>query len=336
MRKKLIFILSAIPALLALSCQKASSDSRYTSWLEEPEETVWTDAGSKFGTLPSYVKLYYAEELEGQKAVAYIADIDLSKKGFCVWGLDAPDLNGCSDPLQTPLQIYNSKEKPCIVINAGFFYSSGGKNYSSSLEVSDGVLLSPNINYASQDWVKMYYPTRGVFLEHADGSYEVAWTFFKDKDHHYIYDSPAANSWSSAPLKVPDATFPVAGRVFEAKNGIGGGPVLIKAGKIKNTYPQELFDGPSGIMCDSRHPRTAIGLTAEKHLVLFVCEGRNMTPSVPGFTTMEVARILQAYGCTDALNLDGGGSTLMLVNGKEVLKPSDGKQRAVGSCIYIQ
>ena len=111
---------------------------------------------------------------------------------------------------------------------------------------------------------------------------------------------------------------------------------MLKNGEIRNTAEAELFDGASGIMVDSPHPRTAIGKTADGKLVLFVCEGRNMTEGVAGFTTLEVANILKDLGCTDALNLDGGGSTIMLVCGHEVIKPSDGKQRAVASCVYIR
>ncbi|MBQ9074120.1 MAG: phosphodiester glycosidase family protein, partial [Muribaculaceae bacterium] len=40
-------------------------------------------------------------------------------------------------------------------------------------------------------------------------------------------------------------------------------------------------------------------------------------------------------GCTESINLDGGGSTVMLINGTEIVKPSDGKQRSVGSCAAI-
>ena len=90
------------------------------------------------------------------------------------------------------------------------------------------------------------------------------------------------------------------------------------------------------ISAASNQPRTAIGVTTDKKMIIFVCEGRNMTEGVPGYTTGEVAQILLDYGCTDALNLDGGGSTLMLVNGKEMLKPSDKKQRSVASCVYIK
>ena len=54
----------------------------------------------------------------------------------------------------------------------------------------------------------------------------------------------------------PDAKFPSKGRVFEAKNAIGGSPVLIKDGKIKNTYKEELID----IMADGKHPDASVPL----------------------------------------------------------------------------
>ncbi len=334
--KKFTLLIFTLFALVATSaCDKKQKDNGIPDWpWEKPDEpaTDWTDVTKDYAGLPEYIQIFKApSKLLDVDAVAYIASVDLTKQGFEVWGLDAPTLNGSDEPLQTPSQVYEAQGKPSIVINAGYFYTASGKSYSSSLEVSNGKLLSPNINYASKDWVTMYYPTRGAFIEHKDGTYEVGWTYWSDKAH-YIYDVPAQNSWDAKPLQVPNESFPSKGKVFEAENAIGGAPVLIKNGVIKDTYKEELID----IMADERHPRTAIGITKDKKLVLFVCEGRDMTEGVPGYTTGEVANILLEYGCIDALNLDGGGSTLMLVNGKEMLKPSDGHQRSVGSCVYIK
>ncbi|MDD4690303.1 MAG: phosphodiester glycosidase family protein, partial [Eubacteriales bacterium] len=65
--------------------------------------------------------------------------------------------------------------------------------------------------------------------------------------------------------------------------------------------------------------------------------GRNITPDTPGFSTSEVASILKSLGCVDAINLDGGGSSCMLINGKETIKPSgNGVQRSLVTAIAIQ
>lgn len=329
---------------MAVGCTKNDTSIPEWPWYDpsDPDEWVKTD---EFGSLPEYIQVFRSKEgvkMKGQNAKAFIAVVDAAKASFNVWGL-LDTLQGSTMKLKTPSEVYNTCGAPSIVINGGFFYSDSGIDYAASLAVNDGKLLSPNINYASEDWVSVYYPTRAAFIEHNDGTYEAAWTYWTDKDNHFVYQSPAANSWASAPLQVPDATFPCAGTVFEAKNAIGGGPVLIKGGRIVNSYVAELFNGEnSGILVDTRHPRTAIGITGDRKLVLFVCEGRGVTEGISGYTTEEVAQILLSYGCVEAINLDGGGSSCMLVNGLETITPSDQDEdgqyieRKVGSCVYIK
>lgn len=332
-----MLILAAV-ATIAAACTKRDNSIPNWPWHDPDDpDPDWVDISAEYASLPDYVKVFCSpERLQMQKAIAYIAKVDLTKSSFSVWGLNDPELSGTTEQLKTPAEVYKAQGKPAIVINGGFFYTDSGNSYAASLAINNGTLLSPNINYASEDWITVYYPTRGVFLEHNDGKFEAAWTYFQDADNHFLYQSPAQNSWASRPLAVPDATFPCEGASLNAKNGIGGGPVLIKGGKIMNTYRQELFDGESGILCDTRHPRTAIGVTDSKELILFVCEGRDMTPGVPGYTTEEVAKIMSGLGCVEALNLDGGGSSCMLICGEETIKPSDGEERPVGSCVIIK
>lgn len=337
--KKIVYAIAFMAVVLGCTCCTVRDDT-IPGWPwhdpDDPDDP-WTEITGNYLNIPDYVQLYKSPALLLKtKAVAYYASVDMTKTDMHVWGLNDPTLSGTADPLKTPEECYMSVGKPCVIINGGFFYSDGDKNYAASLAISDGQLLSPNINYASEDWVTMYYPTRGVFLQTAEG-FSTGWTYYKDAEHHYLYTAPAANGWGLSPLKVPDETFPTTATAVVARNGIGAGPVLIKGGKIVCSYREELFNGvESGILCDTRHPRTAIGITADKHLIMFVCEGRQMTAGVDGYTLDEVAAIMKSLGCVEALNLDGGGSTCMLVNGVETVKPSDGEQRPVGSCIYIE
>lgn len=336
--KKVLSILTVAALVLGgAGCKKRDNSIPNWPW-HDPDDPdgEWVDVTADYGFMPEYVQVLQSpSRLQNKNAVAYIARVDMTKTDMNVWAINDPELDGSSDALRTPKECYEAVGKPCIVINGGYFYSDSGINYPASLAISNGTLLSPNINYASEDWVVMYYPTRGVFLQQASG-FIAGWTYFQDADHHYLYTAPAANAWGATPLQVPDENFPTASQSVVAKNGVGGGPVLIKNGEIVCTYRQELFNGEtSGILCDTRHPRTAIGITADKHLVMFVCEGREMTTGVPGYTLDELAKIMLAQGCVEAMNLDGGGSTCMLVNGKETVKPSDGEERPVGCCIYI-
>ena len=354
---KRMFLLASLVSccLLAGGCQTPSGEIPEWPWTDpEPPVTPvdpptppappaddpnagivalgWSNVTSTFGSLPDGIQVYKSPaELQGKKAVAFIA---VTSGDFEVWGLEDPELKGSTDPLKTPAQVYEDRA-PAVVVNGGYFYTDSGKNYAASLAVNDGRLLSPNINYASQDWVSIYYPTRGAFLGHADGRYEAAWTYYAGPDRHYVYQAPAANAWDAAPLAVPSASFPETAAAFEAQRAIGGGPVLLKGGEIRDTGAEELFSATTDVGYAIDNPRTAIGRTADGKTVLFVCEGRNMTPGVSGFTTAAVAQILKDLGCTEALNLDGGGSSCMLVNGRETIAPSDGKQRAIGSAVML-
>lgn len=341
MKNFLLIFCTAIAALaVSAGCTGPEADIPAEWPWNDPDadDKPWEEvADSPFGALPDYIKIYRSPEvLRGRKALAYIATADLSKAQFHVWGLNDPELDGSPDALLTPTQVYNAQGSPALVMNGGFFYTDSDINYPASLAVENGVLLSPNINYASQDWVTMYYPTKAAFVQHKDGKVEACWTYFSDADHHYIYPVPAENAYGGSPKPIPDDSYPQGAVPFEAKTAIGAGPVLIKDGTVRNTWGYECLPGEGDVNCANPDPRTAIGVTADNRLVLFVCEGRGMTEGVKGYSTEEVATILLAFGCKEAINLDGGGSSCLLVNGIETIKPSDGAQRAVGSCVYVK
>lgn len=305
---------------------------------EDPNQAYvdlgWTNVGDSYGSLPEYINVYKSPaELEGKAAVAYMAVADMKSAGWDVWSVRSDLTYKTDDSYKTPSQVYEDTKAP-IIVNGGFFFWSDG-NYTSSLAVSHGEVLAYNINYASEDWVSVYYPTRAAFLQKKDGKFDACWTYASSVSQHYAYQVPADNSYAKAPLQVPSSTFPAEAETFEAQTAIGGGPVLINAGKIKDTWKEEMFD-VGGVEPTSSHPRTAIGVTKDKKMILFVCEGRNMTEGVAGMTTAEVASVLKDLGCVEAINLDGGGSSCMLVNGRETIKVSGGDQRAVASAVIFK
>ncbi|HEU4752525.1 MAG TPA: phosphodiester glycosidase family protein, partial [Armatimonadota bacterium] len=83
----------------------------------------------------------------------------------------------------------------------------------------------------------------------------------------------------------------------------------------------------------ARHPRTAVGFNGRK-LYLFVTDGRQPGYSI-GMSLPEVAQVMKELGCTDALNMDGGGSSTLWVRGSVVNRPSDGKERAVANGLLV-
>ncbi|MGH2565635.1 MAG: phosphodiester glycosidase family protein, partial [Ginsengibacter sp.] len=112
-----------------------------------------------------------------------------------------------------------------------------------------------------------------------------------------------------------------------------GGPVLVQNNEVQisNNEERKFF----GKAINDRHPRTAIGYTNDNKIIILVAEGRSETAS--GLTLTQEAQILKDLGCKEALNLDGGGSTCMLLNGKQTNTPSDKEgERPVPSVFIIE
>jgi hypothetical protein len=113
---------------------------------------------------------------------------------------------------------------------------------------------------------------------------------------------------------------------------VGGTPVLIREGRIVQDFEVERVR--EGFVKD-RHPRTAVGMRADRTWVFVVVDGRQPQLSV-GMTLAELAEFLQSLGCVSALNLDGGGSSTLVFRGQVMNSPSDaGKERPVSDAILL-
>mgnify|MGYP006195806179 FL=1 len=87
---------------------------------------------------------------------------------------------------------------------------------------------------------------------------------------------------------------------------------------------------------NSSRARSAIGYTANNKVILFAAEGNN-TNGAAGLTLAEVAQAMKDMGCVGAINLDGGGSTALYVNGVHTVKPSDAAgERSVVTALILK
>lgn len=116
-----------------------------------------------------------------------------------------------------------------------------------------------------------------------------------------------------------------------ARNIVGGGPQLIRRGRVEITNEAEKIL-PAFIA--DRHPRTAIGKTKTGEILLVTVDGRQ-AESV-GMSLTMLAELLLEFGAVEAINFDGGGSTTMVIKNKVVNKPSDASgERPVSDAILI-
>ena len=74
-----------------------------------------------------------------------------------------------------------------------------------------------------------------------------------------------------------------------------------------------------------------MGVTADGKSVLFICDGR--IDASQGAYIKELGPVMKSIGCVHAMNLDGGGSTGMWVNGAGMINYKDGSWRAVKSTL---
>ena len=120
--------------------------------------------------------------------------------------------------------------------------------------------------------------------------------------------------------------------LFKLEDVTNGVPQLIKNGNIDITWKEEKT---SKSFAEMRHPRTAVAKLKDGKFLMITVDGRQPGVSV-GMTLLELAEYILSLGATDAMNLDGGGSTTMYVDGKVLNTPSDKEgERKVSDAILV-
>lgn len=112
---------------------------------------------------------------------------------------------------------------------------------------------------------------------------------------------------------------------------ISGGPYLIKDGEVYIDTAEEKFNFPEK---DLYATRSAIGIGEDKKLYLVVANGKKNNDSV-GLTLEQLARVLKKLNLKEAINLDGGGSSTLIVDGKAINELKDHHERKISNGLLI-
>ena len=113
---------------------------------------------------------------------------------------------------------------------------------------------------------------------------------------------------------------------------VGGGPQLIHHGQLEISNEAE---GMKADFVTTRHPRTAIAELKDGRMLLVTVDGRQPGISA-GMSLTQLATLLLEFGAVGAINLDGGGSTTMVIHNRLINKPSDATgERPVSDAILI-
>ncbi len=114
-------------------------------------------------------------------------------------------------------------------------------------------------------------------------------------------------------------------------DAVGGGPELVRGGKAV-VSPSEWF---TPIQLRPRSPRSAVGQLRNGRIILVAVDGRQPGYST-GLTNAELARTMVRLGAVRAMAFDGGGSTTLAFDGAVLNRPSDGRERPVGSALVFR
>jgi exopolysaccharide biosynthesis protein len=297
----------------------------------------WQNVDSLFQPLPSSVHVYRSTDLlDGKPNIAYYVEADLKDKK-----LDFTTDTTYKRRL-TPTAFYVKNDKALLVVNTTFFSFETNQNL--NVVIKEGKLLSYNpakFRKSKADTTivtPIYASAIGISKKR---NADVVWTRTDsskssaeasqtpEPGKRYNTKRVNRNTGESTVTSSPDPF-----QKWQIRTAVGGGPVLLQNGEIKITNNEELKFAGKAI--DDKHPRTAMGYTKDNKLIILVIEGRN-PGKAEGATLTQEAKIFKDLGCWEALNLDGGGSSCMLINGKETIKVSDAAgQRPVPAVFLIK
>lgn len=302
-------------------------------------QLIWTNVNSAYTPLPDGFNVFETtDSLDGKPFKAFYAIADLKNK----------NLKFTTDTTLkrrfTPAKFFEKNNQPLLVVNATFF--SFATNQNLNIVLKEGRLVSYNIHSMpgkGKDTLIYRHPLGGALGISKRRTADVAW-IFTDSSKKFAYAiQEVTPAWSNASslqsLKDMQQNSSVNGKQvafkkWKMQTAVGGGPVLVQNGEVKITNNEELkFTGKA---INDLHPRTLMGYTKNNQLIIMAIEGRN--PGIAeGASLLQAAQLMIDLGCTEALNLDGGGSSCMLINGKETIQPSDkGLERPVPAVFIIQ
>jgi len=236
----------------------------------------------------------------------------------------------------TPSGFYDRLSQPAVVMNASFFEFKNNTNL--NVLVNGGHLLALNkqdIEGKGKDSLHYTHVLSSAFGMQKNGSMDIAYTYTDSNSKHVLYQQNPLT-----PIKDKNATLSLKEdalanlKKWKLNWAVGGGPVLVKDGSIFISNNEEKKF--SGKAIADHHPRTAMGYTKDGQIILLAVQGRMKNIAI-GTTLTETAQIFIDLGAVEAINLDGGGSSCLLINGKETIKPSDPTgQRPVPAVFFVK
>jgi hypothetical protein len=280
-------------------------------------QVKWKNVTTEYGSLPASINIFSSTELlDDAASIMFVAEIK-SKDKILNFYVDT-----ASRRRLTPQEYFNRSNNPYVVVNCSFFEFVQNRNV--NLIVQDSKIVgfdTPTVSRKGKDTLTYMHTLGSAFGIYKNRKMDIAFNFNDSAlDVPYVLQSPykpTIDSSRKLNINHPSLTGLKKWKVTQA---FGGGPVLVQEGQIRISNNEERKFAGKAIA--DKHPRTAIGYKKDGTMVILAVQGR-MKGLAEGATLPQMAKILVDLGCVEAMNLDGGGSSCLLINGKETIKPSD-------------
>lgn len=218
---------------------------------------------------------------------------------------------------------FATRTDACVLLNAGYFTMNKKPADHVGLLMTDGKIHWPATGTMERK-KEQYHLSRAAFGITPAGKLELGWAISAENTV-YRLDRPLPNF-----LGHPSPAYqPSASQIWHVSEALGAGPMLVWDGKTIYSAMDELFWETS---IPNIHPRSAIGVRRDGSAVLMVVDGRQAASR--GVSLTELGDLMRSAGAFRALNLDGGGSSALVVHRQLINRPAGGTfQREVVSAV---
>ena len=283
-----------------------------------PPSVVWSDVSEALG-LPEGIQVFEGQD-ENAPLKAWMARVDVHTPGIDVQVVSSDDDDGresVSDMVRDA--------GACLGVNGGYFLQNDSGFEHIGLLIADGTFVNPATPGVYVDGVR-YQVRRSALGLDAANTPRIGWVSGTE-DASMWWTKPIDNS-AGAPVDTVDMD---GGVFWDARDAVAAGPLLVLDGSKQVAADEEVFFHTT---IPNVHPRTAAGIDEEGRLLLLVVDGRQQ--SSRGVDLDELADLMLDFGATAALNMDGGGSSTMIVRDALINRPAGATyQREVVSGIIV-
>ncbi|NNF05015.1 MAG: phosphodiester glycosidase family protein [Rhodothermales bacterium] len=214
----------------------------------------------------------------------------------------------------------------CAAVNGGYFRMDAEPSTHVGLLVSGGRIVSHSTTGVYRNDLR-YTVTRATLGFDKADSAAIGWTASRN-DTVFVWNAPLPNR-SREPVTSLDLA---SARLWSVEDAVSGGPAIVRDGRTHIAVEEEVFFDTA---IPDIHPRTAAGITANGDLILMVVDGRQGTSR--GVDLENLAGLMLEAGAQHAINLDGGGSSALVLDGQLINTPSGGTtEREVVSSIVVR